>query len=91
MDGANVEMAEEIGEEHMFIFGLRVNEIEEMRNVESYNPWDVYNENREIRETLDMIRSGFFSPKDPDLFEPIFHSLLNQGDRFFVNGCYRDC
>ena len=84
MDGANVEMAEEIGEEHMFIFGLRVNEIEEMRKAESYNAWDVYNENKEIRETLDMVRSGFFSPKDPDLFEPIIHSLLNQGDRFFV-------
>ncbi len=84
MDGANVEMAEEIGEEHMFIFGLRVNEIEEMSKADSYNAWDIYNENREIRETLDLVRSGFFSPKDPDLFEPIFHSLLNQGDRFFV-------
>ena len=84
MDGANVEMAEEIGEEHMFIFGLRVNEIEEMRKAESYNAWDIYNENKEIRETLDLVRSGFFSPKDPDLFEPIIHSLLNQGDRFFV-------
>ena len=84
MDGANVEMAEEIGEEHMFIFGLRVNEIEEMRKADSYNAWDIYNENKEIRETLDLVRSGFFSPKDPDLFEPIIHSLLNQGDRFFV-------
>tara|TARA_B100000674_G_scaffold497355_1_gene530835 strand:- start:714 stop:3185 length:2472 start_codon:yes stop_codon:yes gene_type:complete len=84
MDGANVEMAEEIGEEHMFIFGLRVNEIEQIRKADSYNAWDVYNENREIRDTLDLVRSGFFSPKEPDLFEPIIHSLLNQGDRFFV-------
>ena len=84
MDGANVEMAEEIGEEHMFIFGLRVNEIEQIRNSDSYNAWDIYNENREIRDTLDLVRSGFFNPKDPDLFEPIINSLLNQGDRFFV-------
>lgn len=84
MDGANVEMAEEISEEHMFIFGLKVNEIEQMKNAESYSPWDVYNANREIREVLDLIASGFFSPRDPQLFEPIIHSLLHQGDKYFV-------
>ena len=62
----------------------KAEEIEQMRNADSYNAWDVYNENREIRETLDLVRSGFFSPKEPDLFEPIINSLLNQGDRFFV-------
>ena len=84
MDGANVEMAEEIGEEHMFIFGLRVNEIEQKNRDESYSPWDIYNGQPEIRQTLDMIASGFFNPRNPDLFEPIIHSLLQGGDKYFV-------
>lgn len=84
MDGANVEMAEEIGEEHMFIFGLRVNEIEQKNRDKSYSPWDIYNSEQEIRETLDMIASGFYSPRNPDLFEPIIHSLLQGGDKYYV-------
>jgi glycogen phosphorylase len=84
LDGANVEMAEEIGEENLFIFGLRVEEIREMKASETYSPWDIHDENREIREALDLIVSGFFSPQDKDLFEPIVHSLLQQGDPFFV-------
>ncbi|MCJ8344926.1 glycogen/starch/alpha-glucan phosphorylase [bacterium] len=84
MDGANVEMAEEIGEENMFIFGLRVEEVEAYRKNKSYSPWDIYNSNTEIREAVDLISSGFFSPETPDLFEPIIHSLLHKGDFYFV-------
>ncbi|MCO4781079.1 MAG: glycogen/starch/alpha-glucan phosphorylase [Candidatus Cloacimonetes bacterium] len=84
MDGANVEMAEEIGEENMFIFGLREEEVEEYRKNDSYSPWDIYNSNTEIREAIDLISSGFFSPEDPNLFEPIIHSLLQKGDYYFV-------
>ncbi|PCJ17179.1 MAG: glycogen phosphorylase [Candidatus Cloacimonadota bacterium] len=84
MDGANVEMAEEIGEENMFIFGLRVEEVEEYRKNDSYSPWDIYNSNTEIREAIDLISSGFFSPEEPNLFEPIIHSLLHKGDYYFV-------
>lgn len=84
MDGANVEMAEEIGEENMFIFGLREEEVQEYRNNDSYSPWDIYNSNPEIREAIDLISSGFFSPEDKDLFEPIIHSLLHKGDYYFV-------
>ncbi|MBT3785066.1 glycogen phosphorylase, partial [bacterium] len=84
MDGANVEMAEEIGEDHMFIFGLRAEEVQEIRTSSTYSPWDVYNENPEISNALDLIGSGFFSPEDPDLFEPILYSLLQKGDFYLV-------
>ena len=84
MDGANVEMAEEIGEDHMFIFGLRAEEVQEIRTSSTYSPWDVYNENPEISNALDLIGSGFFSPEDPDLFEPILYSLLQKGDYYLV-------
>jgi len=84
LDGANVEMAEEIGEENLFIFGLRVDEIREMKTSGTYSPWDIHDENREISEAMELILSGFFSPQDKNLFEPIVHSLLQQGDHFFV-------
>ena len=84
MDGANVEMAEEIGEENMFIFGLRANEVKELRDSSNYSPWDVYNENPEIRNALDLIGSGFFSPEERDLFEPIIYHLLHKGDYYLV-------
>ena len=90
MDGANVEMAEEIGEENMFIFGLRADEVKALRESSSYSPWDVYNENSEIRNALDLIGSGFFSPEDRDLFEPLIHTLLQKGDYFLVLADMKD-
>jgi len=84
MDGANVEMAEDIGEENMFIFGLRAQEVEELKESNGYSPWDYYNENPEIQDTLDLIGSGFFSPENKDLFEPIIYNLTSGGDPYFV-------
>jgi starch phosphorylase len=68
----------------MFIFGLRADEVNEMRLSGYYSPWDVYNENREIRDAIDMIASGFFSPENPNLFEPIVDNLLKNGDYYFI-------
>ncbi len=84
MDGANVEMAEEMGEENMFIFGLRTEEVLSLRESEEYSPWDIYNENEEIRNVLDMVRNGFFSPENRDLFEPLTYTLLQKGDYYFL-------
>jgi starch phosphorylase len=84
MDGANIEMAEEIGEEHLFIFGLRADEVENLRKHGNYSPWDVYNQNAEIREALDLIASNFFSPEEPGIFEPIIDTLLRQGDHYLL-------
>ena len=83
MDGANVEIAEEVGEENMFIFGLRSEEVQALRE-SGYNPREQYEQNAELRGVLDMIASGAFSPDHPDLFAPIVFSLLEGGDYYLV-------
>lgn len=83
LDGANVEIKEEVGDDNIFIFGLEVEEVEMLRR-QGYNPWDYYNGNSELKKALDQIRSGFFSPEDPALFQPIIDALLNKGDYFMV-------
>ena len=83
MDGATVEMAEQIGEENMFIFGLRANEVDALRG-RGYNPWDYFNRSPLLRKVMNLINSGFFSPEEPHLFKPLYESLLSGGDRFLV-------
>jgi starch phosphorylase len=82
LDGANVEIREEVGEENFFLFGRTVEEIEAMRR-QGYNPWDYYHANEEIRGALDLINSDFFCNGQPKLFQPIFDSLLTWGDHYF--------
>ena len=83
MDGATIEMLEQIGEENMFIFGLRAEEIDRLRNT-GYNPWEFYQRNQSLQKVMKLIASGFFSPEEPQLFRPIHDSLLNGGDHFLV-------
>jgi starch phosphorylase len=83
MDGANIEMWEEVGDENIFIFGLRANEVNDLR-AKGYNPWDYYHKNDTLKKVMDLISLGFFSPEEPQLFRPIFDSLLNGGDRYMV-------
>ncbi len=83
LDGANVEIKEEVGDDNIFIFGLTVEEVEELRR-SGYNPWDYYNANDELKKALDQIQTGFFSPEDPHLFQPIIDALLHKGDYFMV-------
>lgn len=83
MDGANIEIREEVGEDNIFIFGLLANEVEQLKQ-KGYNPWDYYNKSPELKRVMDLISSGFFSPEEPHLFTPIFDSLLNHGDRYMV-------
>jgi len=83
MDGANIEIREEVGEDNIFIFGLLTKEVEEIRK-RGYNPWDYYNKSAELRRVIDLILSGFFSPEEPHLFAPIYDSLLKNGDRYMV-------
>ncbi len=89
MDGANVEMSEEIGEEHMFIFGLRVDDVQELRQ-SGYNPHDYVSHHPELAKIIEQIQSGFFSPENPDLFHAITHALLEEGDYFMVLADYAD-
>jgi starch phosphorylase len=77
-DGATVEIAEEAGEENMFLFGLTAAQVDETRGW--YNPHWHYENDPEIRAALDLIASGHFNPGEPGVFSPILDVLLNKGD-----------
>jgi len=87
LDGANIEIMEEVGRENIFIFGLTAAEVAGLR-ARGYNPREYYNGNKELRRVLDMIASGFFSPFAPELFTPITDSLLNLGDHYMLLADY---
>jgi|YNPBryunderm2012_1023409.scaffolds.fasta_scaffold01826_2 starch phosphorylase len=87
LDGANVEIAEEVGKENIFIFGMTVEEIEALRP--HYSPWDYFHNDPELNEIINMIGGGYFSPLDRELFHPILFSLLEGGDQYFVLADYR--
>lgn len=82
LDGANVEMREEMGPENIFIFGMNVEEVEELQR-KGYNAWDYYNKLPEVKKAIDQINSGFFSPSNPNLFHDLTNVLLNH-DRFYL-------
>ncbi|XP_075568210.1 glycogen phosphorylase, liver form [Pelecanus crispus] len=86
MDGANVEMAEEAGEENLFIFGMRVEDVTELDR-EGYNAQEYYDRLPELKQAIDQIKSGFFSPKEPDLFKDVVNMLFHH-DRFKVFADY---
>ncbi|MEO1023265.1 MAG: glycogen/starch/alpha-glucan phosphorylase [Bacteroidota bacterium] len=87
LDGANVEMKEEIGDDNIFIFGLTVEEVTALRE-KGYDPNAYYEANAELKLALDQIRDGFFSPEDRNLFQPIINALLHEGDYFMVLADY---
>ncbi|KAJ6654042.1 hypothetical protein lerEdw1_007551 [Lerista edwardsae] len=86
MDGANVEMAEEAGEENLFIFGMRVEDVAELDR-RGYNAQEYYDRLPELKQAVDQIKSGFFSPKQPDLFKDMVDMLFHH-DRFKVFADY---
>ncbi|MGD8367856.1 MAG: glycogen/starch/alpha-glucan phosphorylase [Desulfobacterales bacterium] len=88
LDGANVEIAQEVGAENIFIFGLKADEVEALRS-RGYNSRDVYSRDEELRAALDMISAGAFSPGRRDLFAPIVDSLLSMGDYYLVLADFR--
>ena len=87
LDGANVEIKEEVGNENIFIFGLTTNEVAQTKAL-GYNPWDYYNNNAELKEVLDMIAGGFFSVEEPDRYQAIFDNLLHKGDHYLLLADY---
>jgi len=89
LDGANIEIMEEVGRENIFIFGLDVEEIQAMK-ASGYDPWQHYHDNPELKQAIDMIDSGFFCPSTPDLFRPLMNSLLHTGDPYMVLADYAD-
>jgi starch phosphorylase len=82
LDGANVEIAERVGAENIFIFGLTADEVE-ARRAAGYNPREEYEKSAPLRRALDFVASGLLSPEQPGLFRPLIEGLLHH-DPFFV-------
>ena len=86
MDGANVEIVKEVGEENVVIFGLSADEVIEYELNGRYNPLDIYNSDEEIRRVLNQLVDGTYSPADHGLFRDLYNALLYEGvaDRYFI-------
>ena len=82
LDGANVEIAEEVGDDNIFIFGHKEHEIASLTG--HYNPYDFINADDEIRAAVNLIRSNFFSVGDPHTFDQLFGDIFDRGDRYFI-------
>jgi starch phosphorylase len=81
LDGATIEIMEEVGNDNIFIFGLTSEEVSRMKV--DYRPWEFYHQDPVLKQTVDLIREGFFSPEEPDIFRPLMDSLLNE-DKYLV-------
>jgi starch phosphorylase len=81
LDGANVEILEEVGTDNIYIFGLKTKEIEAQRS--TYNPWTCYHSSPLVRRVIDALAENRFCADDPGLFQPIITSLLQHGDFYF--------
>ncbi|RRJ95468.1 glycogen/starch/alpha-glucan phosphorylase [Opitutaceae bacterium TAV4] len=88
LDGANVEIKQEVGDENIFIFGLTVEQVEAL-NARGYYPWDYYHADAELRSVIDWLGSDYFTPGEHGAFWPLHHSLLDGGDPFKVLADYR--
>ena len=89
MDGANVEMAEEVGMENIFIFGMSSEEVIAHERNRDYDPMQIYNSDEGIRKVVNQLVDGTFSPNDPGLFRDLYNSLLNTqctqyADTYFI-------
>lgn len=89
MDGANVEIVEEVGKENAFIFGMSSDEVINYEQNGGYNPMDIFNNDQDIRRVLMQLINGYYSPENPELFRDIYNSLLNtqssdRADTYFI-------
>jgi starch phosphorylase len=87
LDGANVEMRESVGAENFFIFGNTTEEVEALR-VQGYNPRDIYEQNAELKQVLDQIRDGLFSPDEPARFQDVYNVFVEWGDHYLLLADY---
>lgn len=88
MDGANVEMVEEMGIENAFIFGLSSDEVINYEQNGGYNPMDIFNADGDIRQVMMQLINGTYSPEDPERFRELYDSLLTtkygKADQYFI-------
>lgn len=84
LDGANIEIAEEVGQDNIYIFGLTSEEVINLKENGTYNTWEVYQNNPRIKRVIDVIKSDLFCPNESEIFDPIVNSLLSGGDYFML-------
>jgi starch phosphorylase len=87
LDGANVEIQEEVGKDNIFIFGLKVDEVNKLK-AKGYNPKSYYEKSPSLKKVIDMIKNNYFSKNEPGIFDPIIRSLLEEGDQYLVLADY---
>ncbi|WP_194724948.1 glycogen/starch/alpha-glucan phosphorylase [Noviherbaspirillum malthae] len=87
LDGANIEIREQVGQDNIFIFGHTAEEVQSIR-MRGYRPRDIYESNSELQLALEQIRDGYFSPDDPERFKTIFDLLVNFGDQYLLLADY---
>ena len=92
LDGANIEIRDAVGPENFFLFGLSAEQVYQSK-ARGYNPWDTYHSNAELREVIDQLSQGYFSPENHDLFRPIVESLLVRDEYLLLADyqSYIDC
>ena len=83
MDGANVEIVEEVGEENAFIFGMSAEEVMEYEKNKNYYPADIYNTNEDVRKVMTQLVNGYYAPENPELFRALYDALM-QKDMYFT-------
>lgn len=88
LDGANVEIKEAVGDDNIFIFGMTVEEVQQLR-ARGYNPWEYYANNPNLKDALDWLVSDYFMPGDTNAFMPLRKSVLDWGDPFMVCADYQ--
>ncbi|MBC2607611.1 glycogen/starch/alpha-glucan phosphorylase [Pelagicoccus albus] len=88
LDGANIEIGEEVGDDNIFIFGMEVEDVQKL-DVEGYDPASYYHADEELKAVVDWIGSSYFTPDEPNVLESLKHSLLDGGDPFKVLADYR--
>ncbi len=82
LDGANVEISQEVGNDNIFIFGHTEDQLAQMRS--SYNPYDFINQDEEIKEVVSLLKSNYFNSSEPGVYDKLFHDIFNLGDRYFI-------
>jgi starch phosphorylase len=92
LDGANIEIMEEVGQDNIFIFGMTTRQVSDLKS-SGYRPLDYYYRSQELRRAIDMIGDGSFSPGDPGLFKPVVDALLGQDSYLLLAdyAAYIDC
>ena len=88
LDGANVEIKECVGDDNIFIFGMTVDDVQQLKG-RGYNPWEFYAKNKNLKEVLDWLVSDYFMPENPNAFMPLRKSILDWGDPFMVCADYQ--